>query len=350
MLGEVYELALSKAEEVRKAAEEAWVPYEAVSEAWVPYIGGGAGGSIKLCGVDGGRNYIEYADYVVYVVNAEGVIYRGEEAEEPVRLFEVDVLLPYRYVEERIRTYCEILELKTALKALEERGVDEVLLDGSLISTLIKPLYAERGKRLSGIDRFILKLEDVSPSVPKVVSKEAWVELKRDYGGEAGRALSFLSGVEKLLVLRRLLEVGEGRLTFISKTSRGVDYFSSPKPDLALFQRFTKGLGYSRPLEYCIGDKVSKKFPVHLEFFRSLKLTLFYARLEEEGPVLRFEVPGAVSKGRVEELLCKLLPYVVAGYPYPLSKAHLDVEVSDEEVESIARVIGLHRAGVGALG
>lgn len=350
MLDDVYEVVLSKGEEIRRAVEEEWVPKEAVNEAWLPYEGGRAS-SIKICGVDGGRNYKEYSDWVVYVVNAEGVIYNGEVAEEPVKLFDVDVLLPYRYVEERIRTYCEILELKAALKALEERGVDRVLIDGSLVSALIKPLYAERGRKLAGIDKFVARLEDVSPSIPKVASKECWPELREGYGRRAGRALSFLSGVEKLIVLKRVLEAGGARVAFVSKTSRGIDYFSAPKPDLALFQQFTRGPGYSRPFECRIMDKVKKQFPVHLDFFRSLELTLFYVRLEEGGPVLKFEVPSALSREEVEELLSEVAPYSVAGYPYPLSKAHLDVEVSSDEVERVARILGLHKESeVGALG
>ncbi|MEM4699866.1 MAG: DNA double-strand break repair nuclease NurA [Candidatus Nezhaarchaeales archaeon] len=342
MLDDVYELALSKGEEIRRSVVEEWVPREAVDEAWVPYEGGRVG-SIRICGVDGGRNYREYSDWVVYVVNAEGVIYDGDVAEEPLRLLDVDVLLPYRYVEERVRTYCEILELKVAFKALEERGVDRVLVDGSLVSTLIKPLYAERGRRLAGIDKFVLRLEDAGPDLPKVVSKESWLELRESYGRRAGMALSFLSGVEKLIILKRVLEVGGARVAFVSKTSRGIDYFSAPKPDLALFQQFTRGPGYSRPFECYITDKVKKEFPVYLEFFRSLRLTLFYARLEEGGPVLRFEVPGALSGGEVEELLDEVAPYSVAGYPYPLSKAHQDVEVGNDEIERVVRILGLHK-------
>jgi len=343
LLGEVYDLALSKAEELRRRAEEEWVAGGLVREAWRPYTPSPSG-LIKLCGVDGGRNYEEYRGYVVYVIDAEAVIYRGEEVEEPVKLFEVDVLTPHRYVEERIKTYGEVLELKAALKALEERRVELALLDGSLISSLIKPLYAERGRGLAGIEGFAAKLEGLDVGLPYVASKELWPQLKEAYGGEAGKALSYLGGVEKLVVLRRLLESGWGRLAFISKTSRGIDYFNSFKPDLALFQQATRGAGYSRPMVVSVGSKVRRRLPVHAKFFKSLELTLFYARLENQGPVLRFEVPERLEPSEVEELLDKLSPYAVAGYPYPLNKAHLDVEVGDHEVEKVARIIGLHRA------
>jgi len=342
LLSEVYDLALSRAEELRRRAEEAAVAEDVVKELWVGYRPRWRGVA-KLCGVDGGRNYEEYRGYVVYVVDAEAVVYRGEEVEEPIRLFEVDVLTPHRYVEERIKTYSEVLELKAALKALEERGVERALLDGSLISMLIKPLYAERGRGLPRIEGFIRELEGLSPAEPRIASKELWPRLREAYGGEAGRALSFLGGVEKLLVLKRLLEVGQGRLVFISKHSRGVDYFNSFKPDLAIFQQATDEAGYSKPREVLVGSKVRRRLPVHAKFFKSLKLTLFYARLEEGGPVLRFETPWMAGRGAVEELLDELSPYVVAGYPYPLSKAHLDVEVGDVEVEKVARILGLHR-------
>lgn len=350
MLSEVYDLALLRAEELRRRAEEEWVSEDVVKKHWVCYRPTWRKVA-KLCGVDGGRNYEEYRGYVVYVIDAEAVIYRGEEVEEPVKLLEVDVLTPHRYVEERIRTHCEALELKAGLKALEERGVERVLFDGSLISMLIKPLYAERGRGLPGIEDFIHRLEELDPAEPRIASKELWPRLKEVYGGETGRALSFLGGVEKLLVLKKLLEVGREKLVFISKHSRGIDYFNSFKPDLALFQQATKEVGYSEPSEILIGSKVKRRLPVHAKFFKSLKLTLFYARLAEAGPVLRFEVPKPAGRGMVEEVLDELSPYVVAGYPYPLSKAHLDVEVGDVEVEKVARILGLHRVeGVGLVG
>ena len=344
MLHEVYELALSKAARLREEVEGRAVPEDRVQGCWRAYEPRWRGRAVKLCGVDGGRNYRKYRGYVIYVLDAEAVIYRGGEADEPVRLIDVDVLWPYRYVEERIRTYGEVLELKAALKSIEERGVELALLDGSLISALIKPLYAERARRLDKIESFIASLEDVEPTLPQVASKELWLKLRQAYGDEAsGRALSFLGGVEKLLLLKRLLSLSGARLAFISKTSRGVDYFASWKPDLALFQEATRGSGYSMPLTVTVGSKVKRRLPVHDSFFKSSTLTLFYARLEEGGPVLRFEVPRRLEEGGVEELLDSLAPYVAGGYPYPLGRAHLDVEVGDDDVERVAQALGLHK-------
>jgi NurA-like 5'-3' nuclease len=345
LLHEVYELALSKAARLREEVEGEAVPEDVVQGCWRAYEPRWRGRAVKLCGVDGGRNYREYRGYVVYVLDAEAVIYVGGEAEEPVRLMDVDVLRPYRYVEERVRIYGEVLELKAALKSIEERGVELALLDGSLISSLSKPLYAERARGLSGIEAFVASLEEVEPTLPGVASKELWPKLRQAYGDKAGRALSFLGGVEKLLLLKRLLSLEGARLAFISKTSRGVDYFASWKPDLALFQEATRGPGHSMPLAVTVGSRVpgKRRLPIHASFFKSLTITLFYARLEDGGPMLRFEVPGRLEEGGVEELLDSLAPYVAGGYPYPLGRAHLDVEVGDDDVERVAQALGLHK-------
>ncbi len=344
MLYEVYDEALSRAEELRAKAFKEWVRKEDVLKKWRSYRAKAEDSiELKVCGVDGGRNFEEYRGFVVYVVDAEAVIYKGAEAEEPVKLCEIDILSPYRFVEERVRTYGEILEVKAALQALERRNVNLALLDGSLISSLIKPLYAERRRGLQGIDEFVKRLEAMNPWEANILSKRLWEELKETYGGEAGRASSYLEGVEKLLLYKRLLSLHRDKLIFISKTSRGIDYFSSFKPDLAIFEHASKTSGYSKPLEVMVGEKVKRRLPVDGAFFKSLRLTLFYARLEDGGPVLRFEVPRKLGEEEVENLLNHLAIYSVAGYPYPLGKAHVDVEVEGAEIEKVVKMLGVHR-------
>ena len=341
MLREVYDLVLSRVEELKSKAraesrgdvEGRW-RYRSFDRSASP--------NIKLCGVDGGRNFREFKGFVIYVVDAEAVIYDGPSIVDSVKLYDVDILTPYRLVEERVRTYSEVLEAKAALEAVESRGVELALIDGSLISSLIKPLYAERARRLQGIDKFRERLKGLVATGRGIAAKLLLKELSEAYGPEAGRAASYLEGVEKLLVYRRLLEDYRDRLVFVSKTSRGVDYFRSPRPDLAIFEQHTRHSGFSEPVYMRVGDKLRRSLPVDDRFFRSIDVTLFYARLEDRGPVLRFEVPRRVGEDEIEGLLRTIAPYSIAGYPYPLERAHRDVEVEDHELDRVRRLIGLH--------
>ena len=349
LLHEVFDSVLSRIDELRSKAYAEWISYNEARERWIEHRFSRAEGEVKLCGVDGGRNFKEYRGFVIYVVNAEAVVYEGSKLEEPVKLYEVDILTPYRFVEERVRIYSEVLEAKAALEALELREVKVALIDGSLISSLIKPLYAERARWLQGIDEYRERLKGLVTLGRGIAAKLLLNELTQVYGSEAGRAASYLEGVEKLIVYRWLLERHRGKLIFISKTSRGVDYFKSFKPDIAIFEQATHKPGYSEPLHIKVGEKLRRSLPIDDAFFRSMDLTLFYARLEDGGPVLRFEVPGRLRHEEVEELLETIAPYSVAGYPYPLEKAHRDVEVEGTELDKVARIIGLYAEARGPL-
>nr|MDO8063744.1 DNA double-strand break repair nuclease NurA [Candidatus Freyrarchaeum guaymaensis] len=346
LLGEAYELALRNVSYLKEKASRVELDSWSVEETWVNAgFSGGFNGSVA--GVDGGRNWVECRDFVLYVVDAEAVVFTDGEEGESVRMVDVDVLYPHRHVEDRIASYSEILEGKAAYMALRDRKVDRVFMDGSLIGVLIRPPFRGYASlRERGFERHAERVVNSWDRMldEAVFSKRMLEEVVCAYGEMGGAAASFLESAEKLLVYRRLLEDYGDRLVFVSKTSRGCDYFKSFKSDISIFNEFTRRSGYSKPLHLEISRKAKWRFPVFDDFFRGLTVTVFYARLEDRGPVLRFEVPGCVEGRVVEEVLVQASTYSVLGYPYPLRKAHMDVKVSDDEIERVFRIVGFYEA------
>jgi len=347
LLGEVYEFVLKSLPVLKERASMIDFNGGRVGDYWIESDFGGVEGCVV--GVDGGRNWVECRNFVLYVVDAEAVVFEGGGEKGSVKMFDVDVLYPHRHVEDRVASYSEILEGKAAYMAFREMDVDFSFMDGSLIGVLIRPPF--RGYTLGlGFERDLESYIDEMANSWNMVLRDAFfskrmlrnvVSAYRDAGGAAA---SFLESSEKLLVYKRLIDDYGSRLVFVSKTSRGCDYFKSFRSDISIFSEFTRKSGYSPPLHLEISNKVKWRFPVFNEYFRELKVTVFYARLEEHGPVLRFEVPGMVDEDRVEEILAQAATYSVSGYPYPLRKAHGDVKVSDDEAERVFRLVGFYEA------
>lgn len=348
MLGEVYELTIKKLSVLRERAAAVRFNSGVVKNFWISaeFWGGEAG---CVVGVDGGRNWVECKNFVLYIVDAEAVVFENEVEKDSLKMLDVDVLYPHRHVEDRVASYSEILEGKVAYRALEEKSDGTVFMDGSIIGVLIRPPF--RGYALGlGFERDLKRYVDSMASSwgevleDAIFSKRLLDDVVNSYGEFGGAAASFLENAEKLLVYRRLLEDYGRRLVFVSKMSRGCDYFKSSKSDMSIFGEYTSGAGYSLPLHLEISNKVKWRFPVFNEYFRDFKVTMFYARLEDYGPVLRFEVPGFVDEERVEDVLAQAAAYSVSGYPYPLRKAHEEVKVSDEEAERVFRLVGVYEA------
>ncbi|MEM1885142.1 MAG: DNA double-strand break repair nuclease NurA [Candidatus Jordarchaeales archaeon] len=348
MLGEVYEFTIERLPVLREKAAAVRFNSKVVEKFWISkeFRGRGVG---CVVGVDGGRNWIECKNFVLYIVDAEAVIFEDEVEKGSLKVLDVDLLYPHRHVEDRVASYSEILEGKAAYKALQERSDGTVFMDGSIIGVLIRPPF--RGYALGwDFERELKEYVDIMASSwsevleDAIFSKRMLEDVVKEYGEAGGAAASFLENAEKLLVYRRLLEEHGRRLVFVSKMSRGCDYFKFSKSDMSIFGECTKGAGYSLPLHLEISNKVKWRFPVFNEYFRDFKVTMFYARLEERGPVLRFEVPGFADEGKVEDVLAQAVAYSVSGYPYPLRKAHEEVKVSDEEARRVFRLVGFYEA------
>ena len=72
-----------------------------------------------------------------------------------------------------------------------------------------------------------------------------------------------------------------------------------------------------------------------------MEFTTFYARLENKKSILKFEIPGKLSKNKVIELLETVKSTSTDGYPYLLKKAHDDVKIRNRDMELISKKLNI---------
>ncbi|RLE98772.1 MAG: hypothetical protein DRJ96_00095 [Thermoprotei archaeon] len=289
-------------------------------------------------GVDGSRNMILYRGYALYAVAAESVLARHGRVEVCRRAADVDILIPYWLPEERIRLYMSILELRLALKALRDLKGCVVVLDGSLISMLVRPWKYGGAAHIKYLDTSAHEriLDSVKRGELCVASKEIveeMVEERREVREEA-LAVEYL---EYLTLMYEVLREQEGEVAAIAKQSEAHG-LAGGLPDVALYEHYTRGPGYAPGGEVALA-RLKGSLPAYWEFFRGLKLTVAYVRLERGGPVLRLET---TRKEDLPSILKCLSRYSVGGYPYFMAKAHRDVVISNRDMESLARILGLY--------
>ncbi len=298
-----------------------------------------------IAGVDGSQNHRQYMDFILFAVGAECVIFDGER----IRTIEegmIDLLSPYRFARDRLDLYQAMIEMKLALSGMRGGGVERMLIDGSLIGHILRPLPFEYwiGEELRSelAGEFVPRLRtELGAGRVEISAFRFAGELRERYPEHFAEGASYLEYLEKLLVLRELLEGhGEG-MVGISKTSTRNEYFGEGTPDLAIFQMSTRGTGYSDPIELRIQPEAKRRFPLSEEFFRSIAFRACYARLSQRGNVLRFEFPRSWSDREIERFFGTLSGVSAGGYPYLLRKAHRDVEITGRDMERISHYFGI---------
>lgn len=288
-------------------------------------------------GVDGSRNMILYRGYALYAIAAESVLAERGRVEVSERIADVDVLVPYWLPDERIRLYMSILELRLALKALRDVGDCTVVLDGSLVSMLVRPWRYGGAAHIRSLSDDVCEhiLESIERNERRVASKELVEEmLERGEVREEALAVEYL---EYLTLIHEMLKEHGGRLAALAKQSEA-HWLAGGMPDAALYEQYTQEPGYALG-EEVLPSKLKGSLPAYQEFFRRLRITVAYVRLERGGPVLRLETVG---EGEPTPLIKSLSGYSVGGYPYFMAKAHRDVVIRNRDMESLARILGLY--------
>ena len=308
-----------------------------------------------LVGVDGGMNLKEYRDFAVYAVDAEAVA-AGEEGLVPiVRAADVDVIFPYWLPRERVRLYMATLEAKCAIRALAEVDDSVVVLDGSLISVFVRPVpYTElmaRSRSLSRIMSDYLPLfeESAERGETELRAKEAVAEILESTGDvkDAQTTALFLEYLEYLAAFRELVRGFKARVVAVAKRSYSREIFRRSVPDMTIVERLTRSTGYFRKVEPRALADAKWRLPAYGNELSSLSFTVIYARLENESPVLKIELVGDAGESTIKSVLGLLRKHSVNGYPYPLTRAHRDVEITSADIETLARALRLHWAKTG---
>jgi len=338
MLAELLEMAVERREDLINKIRSLRVREDTVKRLWIPYTPKPLEGTV-VCGVDGSVNFKEFKGFSIFALSAEAVMLDGETVEK-VKLCDLDILYPYFRTRERVRVYMLIAETLVALRACEK--ADMILLDGSIISNIAR--HATRSLSL------IREVFNDSMLVRLLEDEEFNVRDLTDYLSSKGEfSENYILCIELLkyiMLFKKLIRKGKGKLISIAKTSQSTLHFKGPKPDIAVFERLTRATGFSKPVVRRLSDILTamrSKLPNFLEnFFKDVEMTTFYFRIAEGGPVLKAEVPTRLSLRDIERLLDIISAYSVMGYPYPLKKAHADSDIRDQDMECILRVLSLY--------
>jgi NurA-like 5'-3' nuclease len=239
---------------------------------------------------------------VVFIVDAEAVLYDGRNIKRVDDKVLIDAFRPGNHAKERISLVMQLMELQLAIKNGDK--ADLILLDGSLAKKIGRHKVTEK---ISDIDN-IFTVDDI-------------ISLKER---ESEEKMHKLLVAENHYAISLLIEKYREKLLFISKNSKSSDIFGQPYSDVVVLELFTQGIGYTQPMEKTIEDKyvVSKKasrIMSNLKFYTSL------VRLDKDGRIEFINTLAAIS---------------VRGYPYPLLEVHKDVRISRDDVKRVMRLLG----------
>ena len=299
---------------------------------------------ITICAGDGSINKKNFMGFIFYVIDAECLIYNNKL--QIIESSEIDIIPHHHYVDDRLRSYMGIFEIKNALNAFQKHDIDVFLFDGSILGNLIRPFPLEKKlsndikeeikiRCLPGLEKELKK--DLKHSIVGITSSK-FDEIIGDFEKKT-EAMIYLENLENLMVISELIK-NEGKVVAISKTSTSNEYFKSEIPDMAIFDRYSRKEGYSTPVHIKISDDKKREFPFKNDFFRSLTFTIFYARLEDHKNILKFELPYSATEEEIKDILKIIKSKSAEGYPLLLKKAHNDVVIRKVDLERLSKIIG----------
>lgn len=342
MLDSLYEKALMKKDEINLKLMEIKNLTVDASGYWVDYPIEENHIDVIIAGGDGSINKHKFLSFIFYAIDAECLIH-NKKGLRRVDSAEIDIINHHKYVEDRLRNYMGILEIKNALEAFEEYEVDLFLFDGSILGNLIRPFPIERelkdeikekinNKYFKGLE---IELNNFNGGITSV--KFAKI-MEKEYKTNKIESMIYMESLENLLVISKLMEK-KTKIVAISKTSTSKEYFDSEIPDMAIFDMHSKKEGYSKP-RYSSVSKVKRDFPVKNKFFKGLTFTIFYARLEDYKNIMKFELPYKATEEDIKQILRIIKQNSAEGYPLLLKKAHNDVVIRKMDLERLSKIIG----------
>ena len=348
MLDSLYEKALIKKNNINERIKSDFDdPITKPSEYWRNYPLTADSVNVTICAGDGSINKKKFMSFIFFAIDAECLVYNNKL--EVIESSEIDIISHHQHVEDRLRSYMGIFEIKNALKAFEEYDVDVFLFDGSILGNLIRPSPLE--KKLQSKVKEEIKINylpkirkelknELEDSKVGIVSSKFSKTIEKEFEKKT-EAMIYLESLENLMVIGDLLK-NERSVVGISKTSTSREYFKkSEMPDMAVFDRYSSKEGYSTPLHIKIStDDMKRDFPIQNEFFRGLTFTIFYARLEDHKNILKFELPYEATEEEIIDILKVIKSNSVEGYPLLLKKAHNDVIIRKIDLERLSKIIG----------
>jgi NurA-like 5'-3' nuclease len=346
MLDSLYQRALLKRDEINQKISDDFVDEDVdPSSEWIPHKIEEDDGNCSIAAGDGSINKKNFMGFIFYAIDAECLVFNDKLMK--IGSSEIDIIPHHDFVEDRLRNYMGIFEVKNALRALNEHEIKYLLFDGSIMGNLIRPIPME--KRLKAevkdkikkkyVPRLVTSLDlDLENSEVGITSSQFSEEMEEFE--DPVNAMIYLESIENLLVIKKLLE-NERSVMGISKTSTNREYFDYKIPDMAIFDRYSREEGFSKPKPMKISKR--EEFPVANDFFKGLTFTIFYVRLENHKNILKFELPYKVGENeldQIKKLLGIIKNHSAEGYPLLLKKAHNDVVIKRKDLENLSKIIG----------
>ena len=297
---------------------------------------------------DGSKNQKRFMSFYLYAVAAETLIFNPNKNPKlkTLELTDIDTLPHQRYLDERLSNFMSLFEIKNAIKVLEEeKDLDYYLFDGSIYGDLIRLFPSQhnipKDIRNQIANKIYLQIKDgVEENDTNIISKGLLDDVEFEEDLQNFEVDIFLENIEKSLLLKRLLLKKE-KIVAISKTSSSKEFFNSNVPDIALLNGYSTGEGYSSLRHRIVSQDVRPNFLIGNDFFKSLEFTIFYARLAPNKNVLKFELPYHASEEECLQVLSDLKKDSVGGYPYLLYKAHHDVVIQNNDMNSISSIVDI---------
>lgn len=345
MLDSLYQRALLKRDEINQKISDDFLDADVdPSTEWIPHNIEEDDGRCSIAAGDGSINKKNFMGFIFYAIDAECLVFNDKLMK--IGSSEIDIIPHHDFVEDRLRNYMGIFEVKNALRALKEHEIDYLLFDGSIMGNLIRPIPMEKRLKSDVKDKikkkYVPKLKnaldtDLNNSRVGITSSQFSEEMEEFE--DPVNAMIYLESMENLLVIKKLLQ-NERSVIGISKTSTNREYFNYKIPDMAIFDRYSREEGFTKPRPMGISKR---DFPVEDEFFKGLCFTIFYVRLENYKNILKFELPYKVKENeldQIKKILGTIKNHSAEGYPLLLKKAHNDVVIKRKDLENLSKIIG----------
>jgi len=353
MLESLYSEAIRKKESISSKVEEYGIDDLDVSKHWKEEEISESKDDLTIAAGDGSKHEKKFLNFYFYAISAESLIYNKQL--KKIESSNIDVIPHSKFASDRIRNYMGLFELKNALQTIKTHDIDYYLFDGSLLGDLIRPFPLEKeipqeikneiiGLTENHLIKDINNIENIdveisSNKIANNILKEKFEKLK-EY-----EPVIFLEHIEKLLTLSYLLKYNK-KIIAISKTSTADDYFKEKISDIAIFDKHSPKSGFSYPAKikpvFEKSEKLKREFSVEDSFFKSLKFTIFYLRLENNKNILKIELPYIADEKDIRNIIGVIKKNSPEGYPYLLKKAHHDVIIKKRDIEQLFKIFGFY--------
>ena len=295
-----------------------------------------------LAAGDGSFNKKKFIGFNFYAVGAETLVYTPKDKTSKIKTIEtveVDIMPHQYFIDDRLRNMMAIFEIKTAMKSFDEYDIDFYMDDGSILGNLIRPIPIDKNIPIAQKTKILRKIsEKMNDNISSIELKEEFRDMLENEENDKNAFLTFLENLEHLIALKYLLNNKE-KIIAVSKTSTSNDIFHGNVPDIAIFDRFTKEEGYSKPYYKKVTNEVKHDFPIEDNFFKNLWFTIFFVRLENNKNVIKIELPYYAKDDEIENIISILKSNATDGYPFLLKKAHNDVVIKNKDITSLSQII-----------